>query len=353
MLCALVCVRCDGPSPRIRSVSASRVAEHSMQSLVLNTEGCATGIDLDHAAQTGTVASLHLGGIDVSLPAVRNGSESFTVALGDVIPPGMYPLDLVLDDGRVAPFDGSLTVTALDPVIAAVSSPRSTIGFGETHLPLSIGIDNPSACAVDGLRVVPSFRQGGTLLSFPAIGPLAHLEPHAGATVDFVVDVSSDAMPGTILINAVGVEGTRTGGPGCSGDVSAASQARDAAWVVVPAVHQSITITDLRVSSHALRIGELLMLTVTARNDATVSLTPERLDVDSAPPGIVISPISPPLPATLAPGATETFTVLITALETASTISGYVVSVVLTARDAGGSLFASPGGGPSIMLNVH
>ncbi|MEI8259525.1 MAG: hypothetical protein WCJ30_27985 [Deltaproteobacteria bacterium] len=349
---ALACVACDGPLPRIRSVSATRVVEHRVLSLVLSTEGCAPGFDIDHASQTAMGASMRLGPGGISFPATRNGSDSFTVALGDGIPPGAYPMDLVLDDGRHAPYDGDFTVAPLDPVITAISTTRSTIGFGETRLPVSVTVDNPSACAVDGLRIVPSFRQGGVLLSFPATGPLAHVDPHATTTLDFTADVSSDAMSGTILVNAVGVEGTHGGRPGCSGPAVAVSHARDAAWVLVPAVHQSITVTDVRASTHVLPRSDTVTLTVTARNDAAVTLTPERLDVGSVPAGIVAAPPSGALSGAFPAGSTQSFTVIATA-SAAEPMNGYVVSVVLTARDADGALYASPGGGPSVSINVH
>jgi hypothetical protein len=353
-LVALASAACEGPVSRIISVSPGQATEHRATVLVLNTSGCAPGFDIDRTSQIAVSATLHLSGAaSLSYPATRHGSDLFAVALDEQVAPGAYSLDLTLDDGRHALYDANFTVSPVDPVITAVTSPVAVISFGQSGLPLHVAVDNPSGCAIDGLRIVPTFTQNGTALSFRVTGSPVHVDPQSSAGVDLSVDVSSDAQAGAIRVNATGTGGTRSGSQGCSGAVSAVSQAADSVWVLVPAQHQSLTITALTVMNRNVQVGQSFPIQVDVRNDATVPLVPDHAEVQSTPAGI-ISGNMPGLPArTLQPGATDSYTVSATTTPDVVRQTTCVVSVAMTAHDGSGTLYSSPTDGPTTTVTVH
>ena len=337
---------CMAPSAEVVSLSPAAVLEGTSAQLTLQTRGGLPAFDLGSGRTVSDPPmSLHLGPQGPTLPATRVAAERFAVTLPDTLVPGAYPVQLVLGDGRVAEYHDSFVIVPQDLRIKTVESPRTVLSFGETGVAVAVTVSNPSACAIHGLSVRPTFEQG-TEIRFPVRGPATvDVPPHSDLRVDFDVDVSSVVAAGRITVNAAAQGGTRAGWTACTGSVAVSAAAAPLVWIVVPTPRQSLTIASVRLIPPVARLGADFPIDVTVRNDATVPLTLESLEWTSTPPGIVPSRGTALPPRSMPPGASVNATVSATTNASAVAGANYTVTLFATARNAAGDLYASPVGG--------
>jgi hypothetical protein len=356
-LVALLVSTCAPPTASIVSVSVNVVPEQTAQPIVLTTQGCAPSFDVNSGALENApndADRLVLGQNAYRIPVHRTGSERFEATLPPTLTPGSYGAELVLADGRRAPYAGQIQVTPVDAQITNVASPFSVVALGQQSVALTVTFANPSGCSIDGVRMTPRFMRDDVDLTpnFTLHGPTTlQLYPMSeGYVVDFTVDVGASAMPGPVQISAEAVDGQRSGNAsGCTGPAVIGSVASNVQWTILAPSQQTLVVDGPFLSPHNPHPGDTFQLSLRVTNHGSTAVTMDSIQVQSTPWGVTEVGHLQFVPPRIDASGQATYTLMLTTPPDANPTTTYSLRPVATGTTDDGEVVASS---PTLTVDV-